>query len=83
MSLLFLNRWRVSVIPYHVTTRPQAIQNSIDTQGKLRLNLHSLSVSVSFENTGVMPVDCILKAHSHSKSGGLIGASLECQCCFE
>jgi hypothetical protein len=25
---------------------------------------------------------CILKAHSHSKSGGSIWASLECQCCF-
>ena len=25
---------------------------------------------------------CILKARSHSKSGGSIWASLECQCCF-
>jgi hypothetical protein len=25
---------------------------------------------------------CILKAHSHSKSGGSIGDSLECQCSF-
>ena len=25
---------------------------------------------------------CILKAHSHSKSGGSIWASVECQCCF-
>jgi hypothetical protein len=25
---------------------------------------------------------CILKVHSHSKSGGSIWASLECQCCF-
>jgi hypothetical protein len=25
---------------------------------------------------------CILKAHSHSKSGGSIWASLECRCCF-
>jgi hypothetical protein len=25
---------------------------------------------------------CILKAHSHSMSGGSIWASLECQCCF-
>jgi hypothetical protein len=25
---------------------------------------------------------CILKTHSHSKSGGSIWASLECQCCF-
>jgi hypothetical protein len=25
---------------------------------------------------------CILKAHLHSKSGGSIWASLECQCCF-
>jgi hypothetical protein len=25
---------------------------------------------------------CILKAHSHSMSGGSIWASLDCQCCF-
>jgi hypothetical protein len=45
VSMLFLNSWRVSVVPYYVTTHSPAIQNSIDTQGKLRLNLHSLSVS--------------------------------------
>ena len=48
MSLLFLNSWRASVIPYYVTTHAlQLFKNSIDTQKKLRLNLHSLSVSVS------------------------------------
>jgi hypothetical protein len=26
VSLLFLNSWRASVIPYYVTTRPPAIQ---------------------------------------------------------
>jgi hypothetical protein len=47
--MLFLNSWRASVIPYSVTTHPPAIQNSIDTQEKLRLNLHSLSVSELLE----------------------------------
>jgi hypothetical protein len=36
----------VSVIPHYVTTL-QLFKNSIDTQEKHRLNLHSLSVSVS------------------------------------
>jgi hypothetical protein len=27
-------------------------------------------------------IACILKTHSHSKSGGSIWASLKCQCCF-
>ena len=38
VSLLFLNSWRVSVVPYYVTTHPPAVQNSIDTQEKLRLS---------------------------------------------
>ena len=46
--MLFLNSWRASVIPYYVTTHPPAIQN-IATQEKLRLNLHSLSVSELLE----------------------------------
>jgi hypothetical protein len=46
--MLFWNRWRFNVIPYYVTTLAiQLFKNSIDTQKKLRLNLHSLSVSVS------------------------------------
>jgi hypothetical protein len=36
--------------------------------------IHSLEIFETFV--------CILKAHSHSKSGGSIWASLECQCCF-
>ena len=47
VSMLFLNSWRVSrhIVRYH--TNHPAIQNSIDTQEKLRLNLHSFSVSVT------------------------------------
>ena len=45
--MLFLNSWRVSVVLYHVTTHTPGFKNSIDTQEKLRLNFHSLSVSVS------------------------------------
>jgi hypothetical protein len=46
----FAPGWRVSVVPYYVTTHPPAIfSNSIDTQDKLRLNLHSLSVSELLE----------------------------------
>ena len=46
--MLFLNSWRVSVVPYYVTILPlQLFKNSIDIEEKLRLNLHSLSVSVS------------------------------------
>ena len=52
VSLLFLNSWRASVIPYYVTTHPPAIQN-IGTQEKLRLNLHSLSVSELLEYAGL------------------------------
>ena len=50
MSFLFLNSWRASVIFYYVTILTlQLFKNSIDTQGKLRLNLHSLSVSELLE----------------------------------
>jgi hypothetical protein len=51
VSVLFLNSWRVSVLPYYGTTHPPAIQKryNTDTQGKLRLNLHSLSVSELLE----------------------------------
>jgi hypothetical protein len=52
VSLLFLNSWRASVVPYNVTAHPPAIQKqpaSIDTREKLRLNLHSLSVSELLE----------------------------------
>jgi hypothetical protein len=46
--MLFLNSWRVSSHRVRYDTRPPAIQmNSINCQEKLRLNLHSLSVSVS------------------------------------
>jgi hypothetical protein len=46
--MLFLNSWKVSVAPYYVTILTlQLFKNSIDTQEKLRLNLHSLSLSVS------------------------------------
>ena len=48
MSMLFLNSWKVSVAPYYVTILTlQLFKNSIDTQEKLRLNLHSLSLSAS------------------------------------
>jgi hypothetical protein len=57
----------------------QLFKNSIDTQEKLRLNLHSLSVSELLE---YWRFACILKGHSHSNSGGSIWASLECQFCF-
>jgi hypothetical protein len=50
VSLLFLNSWRVSVVPYYVTILTlQLFKNSTDTQEKLRLNLHSLSVSELLE----------------------------------
>jgi hypothetical protein len=50
VSMLFLNSWRVSSHIVRYDTNPPAIQktDSIDTQGKLRLNLHSLSVSELF-----------------------------------
>ena len=38
-----------------MTLALQLFKNSINTQEKLRLNLHSLSVCVSFYNTGVSP----------------------------
>jgi hypothetical protein len=44
--MLFSNSWSASVVPYYVTTHLSA-ENSSDTQEKLRLNHHSLSVSVS------------------------------------
>ena len=50
MSVLFLSIWLdiVSVVPYYATIlNLKLFKNSIDTQGKLKLNLHSLSVSVS------------------------------------
>jgi hypothetical protein len=41
--MLFLNSWRVSSRIVRLTL--QLFKNSIDTQGKFRLNLHSLNVS--------------------------------------
>jgi hypothetical protein len=48
--MLFLNSRRVSsrIVRYDTTVTLQLFKNSTDTQGKLRLNLHSLSVSESF-----------------------------------
>ena len=43
MSVLFLNSWRASSHIVRYDTNPSAI----DTQEKLRLNFHSISVSVS------------------------------------
>ena len=45
VSMLFLNSWRVSSHIGKYDTSLQLFKNSIDTQEKLRLNLHSLSVS--------------------------------------
>ena len=47
VSMLFLSSWRVSSHIGKYDTSLQLFKNSIDTQEKLRLNLHSLSVSVS------------------------------------
>jgi hypothetical protein len=41
VSMVFLNSWRVCVVPYYTTTTLQLFKNSTDTQEKLRLNLHS------------------------------------------
>ena len=61
--MLLLNSWRVSVVPCYVTILTiQLFKNSIDTQEKLRLNLYSLSVSVSelLEYRRMMPRDKFL-----------------------
>ena len=47
VSVLFLNSWRVSGHIVSYDTNPPAFKNSTDTQEKLRLNFHSLSVNVS------------------------------------
>ena len=50
VSVQFLNSWRVSVVPYCVTILTLVLfKNSIDTQGKLNLNFHQLSVSELLE----------------------------------
>jgi hypothetical protein len=50
VSLLFLNSWRVSSHIVRYDTVPLAIQKHCNgTREKLRLNLHSLSVSVLLE----------------------------------
>ena len=49
--MLFLNRWRVSSHIVRYDTNPPAIQKQHSgTQEKLRLNLHSLSVSELLEH---------------------------------
>ena len=50
VSMLCLNSWRVSshIVRYD-TIALQLFKNSNDTRGKLRLNLHSLSVSELLE----------------------------------
>jgi hypothetical protein len=57
VSMLFLNNWRVSSHIVRYDASPPAIQKQqwhSDTQEKLRLNFHSLSLSVSelLESTG-------------------------------
>jgi hypothetical protein len=50
VSMLFLNSWRVSVVHYYMCLLTiQLFKGSIDTWEKLRLNLHSLSVSELLE----------------------------------
>ena len=49
LSMLFLNSWRVRSHIVRYDTNLQLFKNSIDTQEKLRLNLHSLSVSELLE----------------------------------
>ena len=52
VSVRFLYSWRASVIPYYATSRLltlQLLRKSTDTQDKLRLNFHSLSVSEPLE----------------------------------
>jgi hypothetical protein len=45
--MVFLNSWRVSDHIVRLTLALQLFKNTIDAQEKLRLNLHSLSASVS------------------------------------
>jgi predicted nuclease with RNAse H fold len=68
----------------------QLFKNSTDTQGKLKLNLHSLSMSVSelLENTGVSLVPyyvtthppAIQKQHWHSREAQIEPPLFECEC---
>jgi hypothetical protein len=72
--MLFLNSWRASNHAVRYDTNPPADSKtavSTDTQGKLRLNLHSLSVSELLEYRRKSYAR-ILKARSHSISGGSI-----------
>ena len=45
--MLFLNSWMVSSRIVRYGTDLQLFKNCTDAQGKLRLNLHSLTLSVS------------------------------------
>jgi hypothetical protein len=69
--MLFLNSWMVSVVPYYVTTHLPAVQ-SIDTQGKLKLNLHCLSVSELLEYMRKAP---FYTRPQRSQSGTISGFS--------
>jgi hypothetical protein len=65
--MLFLNSWRASVVPYSVTTNPPLFKNSIDTQGKLRLNLHSLSVLLEYRRKRLV-YSLMLKLYAKANS---------------
>ena len=78
MSVLFLNSWRVSshIVRYRYDTL-QLFKNSIDTQGKLRLNFHSLSVSELLEYRRNPPA--IQKQHLHSREAQIEPPLFECE----
>ena len=58
-----------------------SFQTKVLCSKMLKFCLHFLVV-VSFSIYMQLPYARILKAHSHTKSGGSIWASFECQCCF-
>ena len=61
MSVLFLNSWRVSDVPYYVTTHPQE---------KFILNLHSLSVSELLETFRIRALIFVIMGNRHGKPCG-------------
>ena len=68
--MLFLNSWRVSshIVRYSMTLPLQLFKNSVDTQEKLRLNLHSLSVSELLEYGRMLEMESAVRTNRTQNS---------------
>jgi hypothetical protein len=59
VSLLFLNGWRVSVVPYYVTTHPPAIQKQHWPSGKAQIESPLIECEWAFRIRALFSIICM------------------------